>query len=103
MIIFGTRSHSRLLAIINLVCGNCGNPAAQRVITRVMKFTLFFIPLFPFSRTYTVNCVYCGSSTRISKEHAASYEEFASNAAIEKQLDAEFGPQPSSESNRAAD
>lgn len=98
MIIFGTRSTMQLLAIINFVCGRCHNPAAQRVFTRVMKFTLFFIPLFPISRSYTVDCVYCGQSTAITKEQANSYVEFAQNAAPEVRPDARFGADSGSSS-----
>lgn len=68
MIIFGTRATVRLLTILNFVCGRCGNPSAHRIEERVVKFTLFFIPLFPIRprRTYGT-CTYCGLVTEIDK------------------------------------
>lgn len=69
MIIFGSRTTVRLLAILNFVCGRCENPSAQRIEERVRKFTLFFIPLFPIGarRTYGT-CTYCGLVTDVDKE-----------------------------------
>lgn len=69
MIIFGTRTTVRLLAMLNFICGRCGNPSAHRVEERVRKFTLFFIPLFPLGarRTYGT-CTYCGLVTEIDTE-----------------------------------
>jgi hypothetical protein len=69
VIIFGTRTTVRLLAILNFVCGRCGNPSAHRIEERVQKFTLFFIPLFPIGarRTYGT-CTYCGLVTDIDKD-----------------------------------
>ena len=71
MIIFGTRTTVRLLAILNLVCARCGNPAAHRIEERRRKFTLFFVPLFPIGarRTYGT-CTYCGLVTELDAEHA---------------------------------
>ena len=70
MIIFGVRSYVRLLAMINLVCRNCGNPAAHRVVQHTRKFTLFFVPLFPVSHSRSMTCTFCGQGTRLSKEQA---------------------------------
>jgi len=90
MIIFGTRGTAMILAILNFVCANCHVPAAQRVIKRVTKFTLFFIPLFPISTSYSVECVYCGVRTPIDKAQADAYEEYALNAQVDAQVDAEM-------------
>ncbi|MFD6726538.1 zinc-ribbon domain-containing protein, partial [Streptomyces sp. NPDC060131] len=56
MIIFGTKGYLYQLAILTLVCGRCGNPAAHTLRKRVTKFTLFFVPLFPFSTKYATQC-----------------------------------------------
>lgn len=66
MIIFGTRTTVRLLAMLNLVCARCGNPAAHRIEERRRKFTLFFLPIFPIGarRTYGT-CTYCGLVTEL--------------------------------------
>ncbi|MEP6696581.1 MAG: zinc-ribbon domain-containing protein [Pseudonocardiales bacterium] len=73
MLIFGTKGYLRALAIVTFVCRNCHNPAAQRVINRVTKFTLFFIPLFPVSSSYLTTCTFCGYTTKIDKAAAESY------------------------------
>ncbi|WP_299528997.1 zinc-ribbon domain-containing protein [uncultured Streptomyces sp.] len=70
MIIFGTRGYLYQLAVLTMVCGWCGNPAAHTLRKRVTKFTLFFIPLFPFSTKYATQCTFCGGEQRIPKEQA---------------------------------
>jgi hypothetical protein len=70
MIIFGTRSYLYQLAIMTLVCGHCGNPSAHTLKKYVTKFTLFFVPLFPFSTKYLTQCTFCGASQRTTKEQA---------------------------------
>ena len=77
MIIFGTRAYLQAVAMVNFICTNCHNPAAQRVMRRVVRFTLFFIPLFPVSSSYTTTCTFCGLTTRINKEQAESYAVYA--------------------------
>ena len=73
MIIFGTRGYVRALATLMLVCQRCGNPAAHRVLEKVTRFTLFFIPLFPVSTSRSVTCTFCGTTTAISTELAHYY------------------------------
>ncbi|WP_335935652.1 zinc-ribbon domain-containing protein [Streptomyces sp. PTD5-9] len=70
MIIFGTRGYLYQLAVLTLVCGWCGNPAAHALRKRVTRFTLFFVPLFPFSTKFATQCTFCGGEQRISKEQA---------------------------------
>jgi hypothetical protein len=60
VIIFGTRSYLYQLAIVMLVCGRCGNNANHVLRKRVTKFTLFFVPLFPISTRYSMQCSFCG-------------------------------------------
>ncbi|MFD3975700.1 zinc-ribbon domain-containing protein [Streptomyces cyaneofuscatus] len=70
MIIFGTKGYLYQLAILTMVCGWCGNPAAHTLRKRVTKFTLFFVPLFPFSTKYATQCTFCGGEQQIAKEQA---------------------------------
>ncbi|MDX3456539.1 zinc-ribbon domain-containing protein [Streptomyces sp. ME02-8801-2C] len=70
MIIFGTKGYLYQLAILTLVCGQCGNPSAHALRKRVTKFTLFFVPLFPFSTKYTTQCTFCGVEQKVTKEQA---------------------------------
>ena len=101
MIIFGTRAYVTALAVIQFVCSTCNVRAAQRVLKRVTKFTLFFIPTFPVGTQHYVVCVNCGTTIPITKEQAESYVEAIDNARIERELDTEFGPdQPSQQVER---
>jgi hypothetical protein len=70
MIIFGTRTYLYALAMLTLVCGRCGNPAAHSLKKRVTKFTLFFVPLFPLNTKHMTQCTFCGAAQEISKEQA---------------------------------
>ncbi|MGW4201187.1 zinc-ribbon domain-containing protein [Streptomyces sp. NPDC004726] len=70
MIIFGTKGYLYQLAILTLVCGQCGNPAAHTLRKRVSKFTLFFVPVFPYSTKYSTQCTFCGAEHQVPKEQA---------------------------------
>ncbi|WP_149181796.1 zinc-ribbon domain-containing protein [Streptomyces sp. TRM49041] len=70
MIIFGTKGYLYQLAMVTLVCGRCGHPAAHAVRKRVTKFTLFFVPLFPVSTSYRTQCAFCGAEQKITAEEA---------------------------------
>lgn len=71
VIIFGTSSKLVQLAMLNLLCGFCGNPSAHPLRKRVTKFSLFFIPLFPIAPAkHSIQCTFCGAQTEVSKESA---------------------------------
>lgn len=69
-LIFGTRGTDTLLTVVQFVCGMCGVHAAQRVVRRTTKLSLFFVPLVPLSRSYRNECVNCGAVTRLTAEQA---------------------------------
>jgi hypothetical protein len=81
MIIFGTKGYLYQLAILTLVCGHCGNPSAHTLRKRVTKFTLFFVPLFPFSTKYATQCTFCGAEQKITKEQAEQLQAQAASGA----------------------
>jgi hypothetical protein len=58
------------LLMTMLVCNNCHNPAAHALRKFTTKFTLFFIPLFPISSRYQLQCTYCGFASELAKEQA---------------------------------
>ncbi|MEU5696483.1 zinc-ribbon domain-containing protein [Actinosynnema sp. NPDC020468] len=70
MIIWGYRTKVFVLAMLTLVCGQCGNPAAHALRKNVTKFTLFFIPLFPIGVKHSIQCAFCGVTNRLTKEQA---------------------------------
>lgn len=74
MIILGTRRKIVRLALLQLVCGSCGNPAAQALDRVVNRFTLFFVPLFPISTKHFLQCTLCGAGREVSKDEAAGLQ-----------------------------
>ncbi|MEU2061007.1 zinc-ribbon domain-containing protein [Streptomyces sp. NPDC013455] len=74
MIIFGTRVYLYQLAILMLACRHCNNPAAHTVTKYVTKFTLFFVPLFPISTEYAIQCTFCGMEQEVHKEWAEQWQ-----------------------------
>ena len=70
LLIFGTKAYTTVLAVVTLVCQVCGNPAAQRIEKWVTKFTLFFIPTFPVSTRYAMQCGMCGATSRLERDEA---------------------------------
>lgn len=70
VIIFGTKGYLYTLAMMTLVCGRCGNPAAHTLKKQVTKFTLFFVPLFPITTKYVTQCTFCGAAQQLAKEQA---------------------------------
>ncbi|SMQ13931.1 zinc-ribbon family protein [Streptomyces sp. Ag82_O1-12] len=79
MIIFGTKGYLYQLAILTLVCGQCGNPAAHTLRKRLTKFTLFFVPLFPISTKYLTQCTFCGAEQKVTKEQADHLQTQSTN------------------------
>ena len=71
-LLFGTRASEAVLAMVVFACEYCGTTAAQRVFERVNKITLFFVPLFPVSRKYFVECSHCRRTTGLSKDQVDS-------------------------------
>ena len=61
--IFGLKTSEQRLGAEQGICPNCHNQAAQVMVRRSTKFSLFFIPLFPVKRpTYYATCTFCGTS-----------------------------------------
>jgi hypothetical protein len=69
-LLFGTRTAEALINVVSFICGYCGVQAAQNVVKRSTKFTLFFVPLFSFSTSFTNVCTNCGGATALTKSQA---------------------------------
>ncbi|WP_433891060.1 zinc-ribbon domain-containing protein [Streptomyces sp. CA-111067] len=93
MIIFGTRRYLYQLAMLTLVCGRCGNPAAHTLRKRVTKFTLFFVPLFPMSTKFSTQCTFCGVEQQLPKEQALQLQAQAAGAPAAPQGPGQQAPQ----------
>jgi hypothetical protein len=70
LIIYGWKQYVQVLAVLQLVCGQCGNTAEQVLRKLTTKFTLFWIPLFPINRKRTLFCPACDSEQKVTKEQA---------------------------------
>ena len=56
--------------MLTLSCPHCGSRSAHPLRRALTKFTVFFIPLFVVRSEYSVQCTYCGVSSRLSKQQA---------------------------------
>jgi translation initiation factor 2 beta subunit (eIF-2beta)/eIF-5 len=71
IILFGFRTSHRRLAVLTMVCEVCGVTAAQALIKRSTRFTVFFVPLFPVRRgTYHLECSNCGAMRPVDPREA---------------------------------
>ncbi|MFC8527582.1 hypothetical protein [Nocardia sp. NPDC057227] len=59
VLIWGWQRQVLTLAVLAAFCGACRNTGPHGLRKLVTKFTLFFVPLFPISRTY-LECPVCG-------------------------------------------
>ncbi|MEV6634801.1 zinc ribbon domain-containing protein [Actinoplanes sp. NPDC051470] len=72
-LIFGLRTSDHRLGVRTMLCDVCGHTAAQGLVKRTTKFSLFFIPLFPVKRpTYFRECTHCGAARHLDDRHVAS-------------------------------
>ncbi len=68
--IFGLRTKVSRSGVVQQVCRNCGNHAAQVVTRRSTRFTLFFVPLVPVRTRYVQQCTFCGAQYDVAKADA---------------------------------
>jgi hypothetical protein len=80
-ILFGTRRRRTTLGTVLLLCQRCKRPSAHALVKVRSWFTLFFIPVFPFSTTYATACPMCGAATKIDKAQAEQLEAVAAQQA----------------------
>ena len=70
-ILYGTRSFKKIMAQTGpYTCNHCSNATFFNVVRVAQWFTLFFIPLFPFSFKYFHICPVCGNGQKIKKDIA---------------------------------
>jgi hypothetical protein len=63
LLIFGFKSSDRRLGAPVLICAYCGVSAAQVLIRRTTRFSLFFIPLFQVRPPrYFMQCTNCAAA-----------------------------------------
>jgi hypothetical protein len=70
MILFGFRARRKRLGAVFNECAQC-HRACSQVVAKVQRwFTLFFIPIFPFSTKYYTVCSMCSGATKIDRARA---------------------------------
>ncbi|GID28692.1 zinc-ribbon domain-containing protein [Paractinoplanes brasiliensis] len=68
-LIFGVRGKDKIVGSRLGVCEVCGATAAQTLIRRTTKFSLFFVPLFPVRPArHFVACTNCGRLRNAARE-----------------------------------
>jgi hypothetical protein len=68
-LIFGLRSKDTILGSRLGRCEVCGATAAQTLVRRTTKFSLFFVPLFPVrAARHFVTCTHCGRSRHAARQ-----------------------------------
>jgi hypothetical protein len=68
-LIFGIRSKDKIIGSRLGRCEVCGATAAQTLVRRTTKFSLFFVPLFPVrAARHFVTCTNCGRSRTAARE-----------------------------------
>lgn len=69
-ILFGLKTALRALPGRAATCERCRSFVHHRLEERATKFTLFFIPVFTTSRSYSITCSNCGQVSSISARQA---------------------------------
>ena len=71
-IIYGSRSRNRVMGQMQNACPQCKKEGFQTVVRSRRWFTLYFIPLFPFSKKTSVHCNLCGFQYEMDNQQADS-------------------------------
>jgi hypothetical protein len=82
VIIFGTRGRSKTVGHLTMQCPVCGVTCAQALRDGRRYFTLFFIPVIPFSHTAALVCSSCGQGRKIDKATAEQMKQYLAGHAI---------------------
>ena len=90
-VIWGSRTKKKVLGTTQerYACANCRNASEYQVIRVMRWFTLFWIPIFPFSTKYYVMCPVCDRGVEMEKDKALALIppviEVQANAPAEKE------------------
>lgn len=69
-LLFGTHPSQSTINTVEFDCGYCGKHVPQHVVKVAQRFTVFFIPLFSFSKSFFVRCSNCGGTTDLTESQA---------------------------------
>ena len=75
MIIWGHKSYQKVLGETSypIDCQHCNNQGLWQILEVGKKFTLYFIPTFPYGRKYYLTCPTCGAGLKIEKQDLTNY------------------------------
>ena len=71
-IIWGSRGMDKTLGETERTyqCQHCNNVSHYKIFRRRNWFTLFWIPIFPFSSKYYISCPICNFGSKLKKQDA---------------------------------
>ncbi len=70
MIILGSRARNNVMGQLQYPCPQCHQNSFHTIVRSQRWFTLFFIPVFPFSKQSISRCNICGFQTAIDNSEA---------------------------------
>ncbi|MBQ9959404.1 MAG: zinc-ribbon domain-containing protein [Oscillospiraceae bacterium] len=72
MILIGFRTLTKHMGMLGTpsVCSRCGQSVQHEIIRDIFVLTLFFIPVLPVWRSFTLICPRCGEARRLKAREA---------------------------------
>lgn len=70
LLIFGWRRYTKMLGSSTLDCDRCDQCSCHVVSESVTWLTLFFVPVIPLSKRYSLCCTHCRMTTPTTKQFA---------------------------------
>jgi len=96
MLIVGTRPNTKLLGQIAYICPSCQHNSWHSVGRTRRWFTLFFVPVIPFTKSSISRCNLCGFMQRVPNPQAEQWFRTGQMpAGIIPQLQPGYAQQPS--------
>jgi hypothetical protein len=80
---FGRRSRKDRGAAVPVTCPRCNNETTYRWVSTTTWFTLFFVPVVPYSNKHYLVCPVCSNGrelTRVQAQHAAHMVQHTQHA-----------------------
>jgi hypothetical protein len=95
MIIFGWGRQNRKDrgAVVPVTCPRCNNETMYRWVSTTTWFSLFFVPLIPYSNKHYIVCPICSNGLELTKaqaQHAAHMVQHTQGALARGQQDPEY-------------
>jgi len=103
MLIVGTRPNTKLLGQIAYICPSCQHNSWHSVGRTRRWFTLFFVPVIPFTKSSISRCNLCGFMQRVPNPQAEQWFRTGQMpAGIIPQLQPGYAPQGATQPTQRA-